>query len=111
MTQSILVVGGTGMLGEPVARRLRAEGHHVRIFTRNPGQAQAKFGADYEVVAGDVEDLPSLESALKGCDGVHINLEGGLDPDLERRGTVNIVRAAGNASIHRITYLLSLIHI
>lgn len=105
MTQSILVVGGTGMLGEPVARRLRAEGHHVRIFTRNPGQAQANFGADYEVVAGDVENLPSLESALKGCDGVHINLEGGLDPDLERRGTVNTVRAAGDAGIHRITYL------
>ena len=105
MAQSILVVGGTGMLGEPVARRLCAEGHHVRIFTRSLEKAQARFGAEYEVVAGDVEDLPSLQAALQGCHGVHINLEGGLDPDLERRGTENVVRAAAKAGIQRITYL------
>ena len=105
MAQSILVVGGTGMLGEPVARRLCADGHHVRIFTRSLEKAQARFGAEYEVVAGDVEDLPSLQAALQGCQGVHINLEGGLDPDLERRGTENTARAAAKAGIQRLTYL------
>jgi uncharacterized protein YbjT (DUF2867 family) len=105
VAQSILVVGGTGMLGEPVARRLCADGHHVRIFTRSLEKARARFGAEYEVVAGDVEDLPALQAALQGCQGVHINLEGGLDPDLERRGTENIARAAAKAGIHRLTYL------
>ena len=93
------------MLGEPVARRLCADGHHVRIFTRSLDKAQARFGAEYEVVAGDVENQPSLDAAVQGCQAVHINLEGGLDPDLERRGTENVVRAASKAGIQHITYL------
>jgi uncharacterized protein YbjT (DUF2867 family) len=103
--QTILVIGGTGMLGEPVARRIQADGNRVRIFTRNVEKAQARFGPDYEVAAGDVEDLSSLQTALNGCQGVHINLEGGLDPDLERRGTENVVRSAAKAGVQRVTYL------
>jgi uncharacterized protein YbjT (DUF2867 family) len=105
MSTKVLVIGGTGMLGEPVARRLTADGLHVRIFTRSLDKAQAKFGAEYEAVAGDVEDPPSLEAALQGCQAVHINLEGGMDPELERRGTENVVRAASRAGIQHITYL------
>jgi uncharacterized protein YbjT (DUF2867 family) len=105
MSKTVLVIGGTGMLGEPVARRLCSDGHHVRIFTRSMDKAQARFGAEYEVVAGDVENQPSLDAAVKGCQAVHINLEGGLDPDLERRGTENVVRAASKAGIQHITYL------
>ena len=86
MSKTILVVGGTGMLGEPVARRLRADGYQVRIFTRNVEKARAKFGAEYEAVAGDVEDQPSLLAALQGCQAVHVNLDGGLDPDLSAVG-------------------------
>lgn len=101
----ILVVGGTGRLGEPVARRLQADGYLVRVFTRVPDKACAMFGPGYEITAGDVEDRLSLEKALKGCYGVHINLEGGLDPDLERRGVENIVQAAASAHVQRISYI------
>lgn len=93
------------MLGEPVARRLGVDGHHVRVFTRNAANARAKFGPEYEVVAGDVENIPSLEAALRGCQAVHINLEGGLDPDLERRGAENVAAAAGRAGVQHVTYL------
>ena len=86
MATKVLVIGGTGMLGVPVARRLRTDGYQVRIFTRSLDKAQAKFGAEYEVVAGDVEDQSALLAALQGCQAVHVNLDGGLDPDLERRG-------------------------
>lgn len=105
MSNTLLVVGATGMLGEPVARRLRADGHHVKVFTRNAANAKAKFGAEYEVVTGDVEDRRSLEAALAGCQGVHINLDGGLDPDLERRGAENVAGAAARAGVQRVTYL------
>jgi len=105
MSNTILVIGGTGMLGEPVARRLSADGYRVRIFTRHPDKARSRFGAGYEVVGGDVEDPPSLDAALAGCQAVHINLEGGLDPDLERRGAQNVATAAAKAGIQRITYL------
>lgn len=102
---SIVVIGGTGRLGEPVTRRLRADGYVVRVFTRSPEKARAKFGAECEIVVGDVEDQLSLDVALKGCHGVHINLDGGPDPDLERRGVENITRAAVKAGIQRISYL------
>lgn len=105
MSKTVLVIGGTGMLGEPVARRLRADGFQVRIFTRHPDKARPKFGAEYEVVGGDVEDQSSLDAASRGCQAVHINLEGGLDPDLERRGAQNVVRAASKAGLQRVTYL------
>jgi uncharacterized protein YbjT (DUF2867 family) len=105
MSKTVLVVGGTGMLGSPVARRLRAEGYQVRIFTRNLENARAKFGAEYEVAAGDVEDQPSLLAALQGCQAVHVNLDGGLDPDLERRGAENVARAAARTGVERVTLL------
>lgn len=93
------------MLGEPVARQLCAAGHHVRVLTRDVERARAKFGAEYEVIAGDVENPASLDAAIKGCQAVHINLDGGLDPDLERRGTENVVAAAARAGVKHVTYL------
>lgn len=104
-SNSILVIGGTGRLGEPVARRLRADGYSVHVFTRTPEKARAKFGAEYEIVVGNVEDRLSLDAALKGCQGVHINLDGGPDPDLERRGVENIAQAAAKAGVQRISYI------
>jgi NADH dehydrogenase len=105
MMEKILVVGGTGRLGEPVARRLLADGHLVRILSRKPDEARGRFGAEYEVVAGDVEDVPSLDAALQGCRGVHVNLDGGSDPDLERRGAESVSRAALRAGVGRLTYI------
>jgi uncharacterized protein YbjT (DUF2867 family) len=103
MPNKILVIGATGMLGEPVARQLHAAGRPIRVFTRNAEAARAKFGADYEVVAGDAENPASLEAALHGCHGVHISLNTGPDPDQERRGVANV--AAAQAGVQRITYL------
>lgn len=105
MRQSALVVGGSGMLGEPVARQLHADGYQVRIFSRNQQKARAMFDPSYQIVSGDVEDQAALEAALHGCQYVHINLEGGLDPDLERRGAESVARAAARAGVQRISYL------
>ena len=93
------------MLGEPVARRLRADGYQVRIFTRNDEKARAQFGAEYEVAAGDIEDQSALLAALQGCQAVHVSLDGGLDVDLERRGAENVARVAARKGIHHITLL------
>ena len=45
----ILVVGATGMLGEPVARRLAADGHKVRVMSRNLSRAQSLFEGEDKV--------------------------------------------------------------
>jgi uncharacterized protein YbjT (DUF2867 family) len=105
MQDTILVIGATGMLGEPVARQLAAEGHCVRIVSRSPEKARLKFKDGFEVVGGDVEDPATLATALRGCQGVHVNLHGGATPDLERIGTLNTIQAAAQTGISRITYL------
>jgi uncharacterized protein YbjT (DUF2867 family) len=92
------------MLGEPVARRLLADGYLVRILSRSPEKAQARLGAAFEIVKGDVDEPPSLEAALSGCQGVHLNLQGGFDYDLERRGAENVSRVASRVGVQRITY-------
>jgi uncharacterized protein YbjT (DUF2867 family) len=104
MTQTILVIGGTGMLGEPVARRLQADGHQVRILSRAPDKAHARFGAEFEIAKGDVDEPTSLEAAMQGCQGVHLNLQGGFDYDLERRGAENVSRVASTSGVQRVTY-------
>lgn len=101
----ILVIGATGLAGLPVAKQLAAEGHQVRVMSRNPETARSKFDASFEIVHGDVEDTASLSTALKNCQGVHINLDGKSDPDLERRGVENIVRYAKENELQMITYL------
>lgn len=105
MIKKILVIGGTGMLGEPVARQLLADGFEVRILTRSTENARIRFGSPFEIVAGDVEEPASLEAALQGCQGAHINLHGLFDPDLERRGAEQVAHAAAKCGLERITYL------
>lgn len=105
MIQKILVIGGTGMLGEPVARQLLVEWFGVRVLSRSPEKAQARFKPPFEIAQGDVEDFGAIRAALEGCQGVHINLHGLFDPDLERRGAETVVRAALQAGIERISYL------
>jgi uncharacterized protein YbjT (DUF2867 family) len=109
MNKTILVVGATGKLGEPVARRLQQDGYTVRVLTRTPAQAQAKFGDAFEVIPGDVENSATLEAALAGCYGVHINLSGGPRPEdydrIEHRGTANVAQAAAKTGVQRVTYI------
>ncbi len=101
MKKIILVIGATGMLGKPVAYRLRKDGFTVRIMTREINKAQKQFDESYEIVKGDVMDAGSIESALDGCFGVHINLSG----EIEQIGTENVANAAAKKGVERITYI------
>ncbi len=109
MPKTILVIGGSGMLGEPVARALAAAGHRVRVLSRNPEKTRKQLGDGYEYVKGDVEDEQSLEAALADCDGVHVNLMGGPKPEdfdrVEHLGTARIAKIAARLGIKQLTYL------
>ncbi|MCA9519711.1 MAG: NAD(P)H-binding protein [Myxococcales bacterium] len=98
----ILVIGGTGRLGEPVVRRLVADGHEARVLTRSREIAAERFGGLCEVVAGDVEDRAAVDRALVGCDAVYLSLDGHGDWDLERRGAELVAAAAKEAGLERI---------
>lgn len=105
----ILVVGGTGRLGAPVARRLLAEGFDVRVLTRNETRARMLFAPDTELAVGDVGDPAALRAALDGCTGVHVSLAGGPLPAdydrVEHRGTAAVARAAAEQGVKLLTYL------
>lgn len=96
----ILILGSTGMLGAPVARRLKADGFEVRLIARDPGKARVMFDDGYEILAGDVTDLGRLEEALAGCQGVHISVGGPVD----QLSAENVVALAPRLGLERVTY-------
>ena len=99
--KKVVVLGGTGLLGGPVARRLRADGFEVRLMARNPEKAHAMFGDSFEIVPGDVTDLGSLERALAGTDGVHVSIGGAV----EQLSGENVASLAPGLGLERITYV------
>ena len=105
----ILVVGATGMLGEPVARKLKDDGYDVRLLARDTGAARLMFGGDFEIVTGDVTDPASLLPAMQQCYGVHVNLRGANTlasyDKVERGGARNIASAAAHCGVRRLAYV------
>jgi uncharacterized protein YbjT (DUF2867 family) len=101
MEKRILVIGATGLLGEPVARHLQQSGFMVRLLVRDIEMALKRFGDDFEIVKGDMNDAERLEKALDTCFGVHINLSG----ELEQSGVENISATASKLKLQRITYI------
>jgi len=104
----VLVVGATGMLGEPAAKRLLADGHRVRVLVRDEGGARTKLGTEFEYVQGSVTDDDAVDRAVAGTDAVHVSLGahslGDLDA-VEHRGTARIAAAAAKHSLRRISYV------
>ncbi|MCL4791358.1 MAG: NAD(P)H-binding protein, partial [Gammaproteobacteria bacterium] len=105
----ILVVGATGMLGQPVVRRLLADGYQVRALARNVAAARTLLGTQVEIVAGDVLQPDSLLSAMAQCDVVYASLRGGDSlascDRVERGGMQNIATAALRSGVRRLACL------
>jgi nucleoside-diphosphate-sugar epimerase len=82
---SILVTGGTGLIGCSIVRRLIAAGHPVRIISR-VGAPEAITGAS--TVRGDVTSAADVAAAMRGCDVViHCAAE---KHDTKRMEAVNV---------------------
>jgi uncharacterized protein YbjT (DUF2867 family) len=108
MTTTVLVIGGTGELGAPVARQLRSDGYQVRLLVRDDDTGSVSdSGFDY--VAGDLDDTNALRSALAGCDAVHVSVRGGPTAEqydrVEHRGTARVAQLAALAGVGRLTYV------
>ncbi len=101
MKKTILVIGATGMLGQPVVKLLKKDGFDVRIFTRNKSKASKIFNNKFEIYEGDFLNKESLKKAMEGSFGVHINISG----ENEQKGVENIVEIASQKGIERITYI------
>lgn len=101
MQKRILILGGTGILGKPVAQQLKKDGFLVRVLTRDLEKAQPLFDEEIEIVHGDVTDLPSLENAMRDCHGVHISVGGSVD----QLSAENVAKLAPILGVKRITYI------
>ncbi len=105
---SILVIGGTGLLGQIVARQLRADGFHVRLMVRDVERARLQLGPDFAYVAGDVSDSDAIARALDGCTAVHISLSSARPEDADRveyHGTARVAELAARHDLARLTYV------
>jgi uncharacterized protein YbjT (DUF2867 family) len=60
---TVLVVGATGKVGQPVARRLVADGRQVRVLVRDRARAQQLLGDGFEYVIGGIEDRAAVNRA------------------------------------------------
>jgi nucleoside-diphosphate-sugar epimerase/predicted dehydrogenase len=69
---TVLVIGGTGFIGQALVRKLREAGHGVRMLSRNPNSCPPALRAlGVDVVKGDVIDADSVDAALDGIDYVY----------------------------------------
>jgi uncharacterized protein YbjT (DUF2867 family) len=88
-THIVLITGATGKQGGAIARHLADKGFKVRAMTRKVDSDAAKTlaAAGAEVVKGDLNDVASLEAALKGAWGtfaVQNTWEAGVEGEEEQ---------------------------
>ncbi|MDJ0658300.1 MAG: NAD-dependent epimerase/dehydratase family protein [Crocosphaera sp.] len=70
--KTVLVLGGTGFIGQALVRRLCQEGYGVRILSRNPsGCPQDIRQMGVELIKGDFTNLDIVEEALEGIEWVY----------------------------------------
>ena len=74
--RTVVVAGATGLIGQPLVQRLRADGYGVSVLTRRPRRARALFEPDVRTLEWDgaiVDDR--WAAALEDAAGV-VNLAG-----------------------------------
>ena len=106
----IVIVGSTGGTGRQLVRQALARGHHVTAFARRPEMLEIQHER-LVVVAGDVLDAASIESALAGQDAVVCALghKRWLYPTrILSKGTANLVKAMAALGVKRLVCETSL---
>ena len=115
MRDPVFLTGGSGFVGGAILRRLIEEGREVRALARSSVTAAAVTGAGAVAVPGDVFDRAALLDGMRGCATVfHAAGENTMctrDPSSMIRtnveGSANVLRAAADAGVRRVTYTSS----
>ena len=105
MSQTILLVGATGMLGRRIAHHLLDQSDvRVRLLVRNRTGKKAAlepFAAKgAELIEGDLTDQASLDRATQGVDVIVSPVQGG--PDIIVDGQVALAQAGKRNGVRRI---------
>ncbi|MFO0700671.1 MAG: SDR family oxidoreductase [Nitrospira sp.] len=105
----ILLTGSSGYIGGRLLPSLEKQGYRLRCLARHPDIIKTKVSPSTEVVAGDVLDRQSLDSALRGVDVayymVHSMRSTGSFEETDRKGARNFGEAAKAAGVKGIIYV------
>ena len=105
-----LITGGTGLIGQNLARILAERGDEIHIFSRDPDKAKLFQGDSIRFFTGDIRNPGTLLPAMEGCNGVfHLAAyarswakDNRVFFDYNVSGTRNILDAAILSGIQRI---------
>ena len=99
----ILVVGGAGYIGSHVVKELLNTGYDVRVFDNLSTGQEINLFEKAEFIQGDILDVPALEKAMQGIDGVvHLAAKKAVGESMEKpdlyalnnlNGTINVLNA------------------
>lgn len=91
---TILVTGGTGVLGRPLTERLRAAGHEVRVLSRRT----QPYAVD--LVAGG----SGLDTAVAGVDTI-VHCATSQHRGDDERAAAHLIAAARRAGVRHLVYI------
>jgi uncharacterized protein (TIGR01777 family) len=94
---TIVVAGGTGLIGRPMVNRLAADGHRVFLLTRNPGTTDGRHPANVQAVLWNPVGDYGWMQVVDGADAV-INLAG--EPMGERRWSARQKRSITESRVN-----------
>jgi len=110
--ECILVTGGGGFLGKALCRRLVADGHRVRSFSRRRHAALEALGVSQH--CGDLADAEAVAAACRGASVVfHAAAKAGVWGSRESyyrtnvTGTQNVLTACRRHGVDRLVYTSS----
>ncbi len=116
MSQSCLVTGANGHLGNTLVRALLEQGYRVRAGVRDIDDRAAFQGLDCELVYAELLDEEALFKALQGVEVLFqvaaVFKHWARDPQAEIvqpnvEGTRRVLRAAKRAGVKRVVYVSS----
>jgi dihydroflavonol-4-reductase len=110
--RTVLVSGGSGLIGAHVVRELLESGYRVRVLARGKTTARSLDGLDVERVQGDVDDRDALGRALSGCRAfVHcaspypmLSLRRRASVEAARRHIDGVIEAVRASGVPRLVY-------
>lgn len=113
----ILITGATGFVGKETLVQLKAKGYAVRALVRDPGRvAHHPDFQGVEVFEGDILDVTSLETAMKGVEKIihcaaRVSFQRSDEALLMKtniEGTANVVNVALDAGVRKLVHVSSI---
>ncbi|CAM3593294.1 NmrA family NAD(P)-binding protein [Marinicrinis lubricantis] len=98
---TILVTGASGKVGRHLVQLLLEAGEHVRVLTRNTDSG--RFPESVDVVAGDLTEPSTLESAFQGIRAAHLITS--ANGHIPLQNGKDIAAVAEKAGVQRVTVM------